>query len=64
ETHTMKDIFSDYVFLASNIDGYIKALDNAILEIGDEKKAKKRIDFAHTHSWTNSVEKIYKCIEA
>ncbi|MEG2242076.1 MAG: glycosyltransferase [Muribaculaceae bacterium] len=63
ETHTMKDIFSDYVFLASNTDEYIKAIDNAILEIGDEKKAKKRIDFAHTHSWANSVEEIYKCIE-
>ena len=63
ETHTMRDIFSKYVFLATNVDEYLTAIDQALTEINDLEKKKERIDFAHTHSWTNSVNKIYHSIE-
>ena len=63
ETHNMRDIFSKYVFLATNVDEYLTAIDQALTEINDLEKKKERIDFAHTHSWTNSVNKIYHSIE-
>lgn len=62
-THTMQDIFSKYVFLATNVDEYIEAIQKAISEVGDKAKQEARVAFAHTHSWTNSVNKIYKAIE-
>lgn len=63
KTHTMCDIFSKYVFLATNLDEYLIAIDQALTETDDREKKKERIDFAHTHSWTNSVNKIYRSIE-
>ncbi|WP_106829363.1 glycosyltransferase [Parabacteroides pacaensis] len=62
-THTMQDIFSEYVFLASNKEEYIKAINQALMEINDIEKKKKRVSFAHTHSWSNSVNKIYQYIK-
>lgn len=63
DTHTMRDIFDKYTFLASNANGYSIEIDKAISEIGDAQKRKERIAFAHTHSWENSVNKIYNSIE-
>lgn len=62
-THTMEDIFSRHVFLASDTDEYLAAIDRALAETGDEEKREKRIAFARTHSWSNSVGKIYRSIE-
>lgn len=62
-THTMQDIFSEYVFLASNLDEYLRAIDQAIMEVDDPSKREARIRFAHTHSWANSVKKIYRYIQ-
>jgi len=62
-THTMQDIFNKYVFLPTGVNEYIESIQKAISEIGDKTKQKDRITFAHTHSWTNSVNKIYKAIE-
>ena len=62
-THTMQDIFSKYVFLPTDVNEYIESIQKAISEIGDKTKQKDRVTFAHTHSWTNSVNKIYKAIE-
>lgn len=62
-THTMQDIFSKHVFLPTNLNEYIESIHNAISEINDKTKQEARISFAHTHSWSNSVNKIYKAIE-
>lgn len=61
-THTMNDIFREYTFLPHNETEYLEALDSAISEIGDQQKKKERIAFAYTHSWENSIRKIYQII--
>lgn len=63
ETHTMRDIFSKYVHLASTKEEYTTAIREALKETGNPEKKKERIQFAHTHSWSNSVGKIYRIIE-
>lgn len=62
-THTMTDIFDSYVTLASGTEEYIQAINHALTESENDRNREKRIAFAHTHSWTNSVNKIYKAIE-
>ncbi|MDF9831735.1 glycosyltransferase [Parabacteroides sp. PF5-6] len=62
-THTMRDIFSRHVFLANTLEEYLYHIDEALTEVKDEVKRNNRIDFAHTHSWGHSVEKIYKIID-
>ena len=62
-THTMSDVFGDYVHLAVGLDEYVAAIDAALDEVGDSQLRDERVAFAHTHSWENSVKKIYKIIE-
>lgn len=62
DTHTMRDIFSNHVYLASNKDEYTDAIDKALHESHDANMQKKRIEFAQSHSWSNSVGKIYDAI--
>lgn len=62
-THTMRDIFAPYTHLATDVDGYLHAIQDALGESEDAELRKSRIAFAHTHSWAHSVEKIYKAIE-
>lgn len=62
-THTMRDVFSQYVYLASDTDEFIRYLQTAVSESGNKKLKQERIDFAHTHSWSHSVTKIYQAIE-
>lgn len=62
-THTMRDIFQPYVHLASNPTEWIEAIRTALRESSDETLRRKRIAFAHTHTWENSVKKIYQAIE-
>lgn len=63
KTHTMEDIFSEHVFLPSNEEEYVEALSKAVSEAHDPQKRKERIAFGHSHSWANSINKIYKAIE-
>lgn len=58
-THTMNDIFKEYTYLPHNETEYLQALDAAVSEKEDRQKKEARIVFAHTHSWENSVKKIY-----
>ena len=62
-THTMRDVFGAYTHLAEGCDDYVSALHKAVKEVGDDDLRKKRIAFARTHSWENSVKKIYCIIE-
>lgn len=62
-THTMRDVFKDHTFLPTNEEEYIQAFERALAEINDDAKKEERIRFAHTHGWSNSVDKIYTIIE-
>lgn len=61
-THTMNDIFRDYTYLPHNEAEYLQALDAAVSEEEVKQRTEARIAFAHTHSWENSVKKIYQII--
>lgn len=63
KTETMHHIFSQYAQLATTKEEYLIAIDNAIKEAEDKNKERLRVAFAHTHSWENSVNKLYKYIE-
>ncbi len=63
ETHTMRDVFGNYTHLANGCDEYVQAIHKALGEVGDKQLRSERIAFAHTHSWENSVKKIYRIIE-
>ena len=60
-TETMR-IFNDYVWNCTNKREYLYAINQALSEANDRDKQQKRIEFAHTHSWANSVNKLYKAI--
>ncbi|MEL5892941.1 glycosyltransferase [Bacteroides sp. GD17] len=62
-THTMRDVFAQYVHLATDTNSYLCAIQEALNEINDNNLKAERIAFAHTHSWAHSVEKIYAAIE-
>ncbi|MDR0961035.1 MAG: glycosyltransferase [Mediterranea sp.] len=62
-THAMRDIFAPYTHLAANANEFIDSLNIALHETTNLKLREARIAFAHTHSWSNSMEKIYVAIE-
>lgn len=59
-TKTM-ELFNDYVWNCEGTDEYVTAIDEA-LNSNSPKNIKRRVDFAHTHTWENSVKKIYSHI--
>lgn len=62
-THTMKDIFAQHTYLATDVDSYLHAIESALNETEDAELRNERIAFAQTHSWAHSVEKIYRAID-
>lgn len=62
-THTMRDIFAAHTHLADTLEKWLSAIDTALSEADNRTLAQERIAFAHTHSWGNSVSKIYGAIE-
>lgn len=63
DTDTMRDLFQEHVFLASNLEEYSTGIDKALSEVNNSQKQEERIAFAHTHSWFNSVNKMYRILE-
>ena len=61
-THTMRTVFGDYTHLALSTEEWISSLKVAMKEVNDLKIKDKRISFAQTHSWTESVKTIYSTI--
>nr|WP_249207607.1 glycosyltransferase [Chitinophaga hostae] len=59
-TKTM-ELFRDYVYLAATPDDYIPLIEKALSENTDSLTA-RRIQFAGTHTWENSVAAIYQAI--
>ncbi|WP_294588194.1 glycosyltransferase [uncultured Bacteroides sp.] len=62
-THTMRDVFADYTYLATDLEEWLAAIDKAVSKSGNKELANQRIAFAQTHSWEHSVKKIYDIIE-
>ena len=60
-TKTM-ELFKDYVYLCSSLEEYLTAIDDAIINNPSEIQS-DRIAFAHTHSWTHCIDKLYKAIK-
>ncbi len=56
-------IFEGHTFLAEGKEEYIQVLEKAV-NANSIQEQKKRIDFALTHTWENSVDAIYKAISA
>ncbi|MEO1030392.1 MAG: glycosyltransferase [Bacteroidota bacterium] len=57
ETKAMQ-MFKDYVYLGQTKEDYVALIESALNE-HNISKAKAQIDFANTHTWTNSVKAIY-----
>lgn len=55
------EMFGDYCFLASGKESYEQAISAALNQNSPEKSEERRA-FALTHSWENSVNKIYQAI--
>lgn len=60
-TQTM-NLFKEHCFCCKNINDYEDAI-HTILTGMDKSKKQEKIDFAHTHSWENSVARLYSLIE-
>ena len=54
--------FKDYVYLSGNKEEFAAQLDLA-LQTDTEEKRQGRISFARSHTWANSVNKLYEVIE-
>ncbi len=55
-------IFEEHTFLAEGKEEYLRAIEKAIAAT-DAITQQKRIAFAHTHTWENSVDAIYGAIK-
>ena len=55
--------FSDFVYLCDTPESYIANIKLALLEENDNEMKDKRIDFAKSHTWPASVNKLYDVIE-
>ncbi len=55
------EVFKEYTYLAHDHSEFIGAIETALLE-KDEDLKRKRIAFARSHTWENSVKEIYKVI--
>lgn len=54
-------MFDKYVWNCTGVDEYIQAIQEA-LQTNSQEEIQKRIDFAHTHTWANSVNQLYSHI--
>lgn len=62
-TETMLHIFKNYTYLADCAEKFVTLLDQAMNDVGDSEKKAGAIRFGRSHSWENSVNKIYNIID-
>lgn len=62
-THTMRQVFSEFSYLPTNVPQWITAIRRALSEAHDPAQVQARIAFAHTHSWGESVKVIYQAVD-
>ncbi len=63
DTEAMQ-FFSDFVYLCDTPESYIKNIELALAENNDADVKKKRIEFAKSHTWPASVNKLYEIIDS
>ena len=56
------EMFREYVYLGRTRNHYVDYIQRALSE-NTKSKAKKRIEFAISHTWDNNVREIYKAIK-
>ncbi len=56
------EIFDGYVYLATDENDYLAMIEQALNE-NDADLKQRRITFAQSHTWENSVAEIYKAME-
>lgn len=56
-------IFKNHIHLCTNIEEYQSAIKECLNEHNNDYLVKSRIEFAKTHTWEESVKKLYKYIE-
>jgi glycosyltransferase involved in cell wall biosynthesis len=56
-------LFKEYVYLANNQDEYIEKITEALSESFNLERVKARMDFAASHTWSNSVSSIYRAMQ-
>jgi len=56
------EIFSAYCLLAETNEEFLSQIETALQENSKEKELSRKV-FAHSHTWKNSVEEIYKAID-
>jgi len=61
KTATM-ELFKEHVYLCSSVGEYEAAVEKALLDTSADK-VNQRIQFAHSHSWQNNVNRLYKYIQ-
>lgn len=61
-TNTMKEVFSEFTYLAETPNEYIQKIEQALLEDNPEIQ-QKRVRFAETFSWANIAATVIEIIE-
>lgn len=56
------EFFEDYVYLASSAEEFVDKIGVALKTNSDDLE-QKRIHFARSHTWENTVEKLYSAID-
>lgn len=56
------EMFREHVYLGETPEDYVRLIHDALHQNSNEK-ALQRIRFASSHTWTNSVQNIYKAME-
>ena len=59
----MMESFKDFVCLCEGIEEYQKAIDSILLKKDTINDIKRRKEFASSHNWENSINRIYKLIK-
>lgn len=59
---TAMESFREFVSLAESKEDYLELIEHALREDNEDLR-KSRIEYALTHTWENSVDKIYRAID-
>lgn len=62
DTEAMQ-FFSEFVHLCDTPESYLRNIESALGENNDGDVKKKRIEFAKSHTWPASVQKLYEVID-
>ncbi|MBC7866105.1 MAG: glycosyltransferase [Gloeobacteraceae cyanobacterium ES-bin-316] len=61
KTETM-EVFADCTYLCNNLQEYLSAIEAAMAEPDDGIASSKRIEVARSHTWSQSITKLYSAV--